>query len=92
MCDESNNAPNTNVLSADVAFCKETGSQTIFIPIRITPHDRVEQEMVIAMSADICNEIDQEIISDLITAAAAKNAYDEDYVNANSYDDAMKVI
>ena len=84
VCDESNNAPNTNVLNADVAFCKETGSDFIHIPIRITPHTRIEHEMALAMSADIVNEIDQEVIADLI--AVVKKSIVSDY------DDAMKVI
>jgi len=38
------------------------------------------------------HKINPDLHNDRIAAAAAKNAYDEEYVNASSYDDAMKVI
>lgn len=82
-CDETNNPleiVDCNQLKADVAIRLCNTIEYIHIPLHIKP-----------TIPKFVTDMDDEILADVIRAAE-KNAYDEDYVNANSYDDAMKVI
>lgn len=84
VCDETNNPPeivDSNQLKAGVAIQQiESSCSIIHIPLHIKP-----------TIPKFVTDMDDEILADVIRNDE-KNAYDEEYVNANSYDHAMKFI
>ena len=90
VCDERNNSPDTvdnNELIAKIVIQPQSQGEYFLIPVYIKATG-IDKEIKDALAVDASDIVDNFQFAE----KAHKNAYDEDYVNASSYDNAMKFI